>query len=115
MLLNLLVIKTKDIEQLTKFYSLLGLEFEYHKHGNGQFHYSAEISNLIFEIYPLNGSQAQPDKTTRLGFKIENLEQKIEEIQNKGFRVISPPQNSDFGYRAVIEDLDGRKVELTEE
>ncbi len=43
---NFLVIKTHKLHELATFYRLLGLEFEYHKHDQGPFHYSAKLGKL---------------------------------------------------------------------
>lgn len=110
---NLIVIKTDKIQAQSEFYSALGLEFEYHKHGNGPHHY-ASSGKLIFEIYPLPKGILQPDNTTRLGFTIENLDRLIQSLKEKGIKIISDPAKTEWGYSAVVEDLDGRKIELTE-
>ena len=39
--LRLLVILTPDIDRLTGFCQLLGLEFDHHKHERSPYHYSA--------------------------------------------------------------------------
>lgn len=113
MLLNLLVIKTQNVKALADFYTFLGFEFEYHKHEKGAFHYSAKIGDLVFEIYPLRESETT-DKTLRLGFKVENLFEKIEILKLQNHRIISSPKETEYGITAIIEDVDGRKIELTE-
>ncbi len=50
--LRLLVLRTPDMLQLSNFYTLLGLKFEYHQHGNSPFHYS--IQNFQFKPESLN-------------------------------------------------------------
>ena len=77
MKLNLLVIRTTNMKKLAHFYKLLGLEFDYHKHEQGVFHYTTKIGDTTFEIYPLLKNQTETDISTRLGFEIENFEEKI--------------------------------------
>lgn len=60
--LKLIVLRTSDIKELADFYTLLGLEFSYHKHGNSPYHYSAPIRGTILEIYPLAKNQSIPDE-----------------------------------------------------
>ena len=72
--IRLLVLRTGDMKRLADFYGILGLVFEYHKHGNSPYHYSALIDKTVLEIYPLTKSQAEVDKTVRLGFAIDNFE-----------------------------------------
>ncbi len=114
MRLNLLVIKTSQPDDLAKQYQLLGLKFDYHKHANGPYHYAGTIDDTTFEIYPLPKSKTESDNTTRLGFEINQLQELISKITESNWKIISQPTKSEFGYTAIIEDLDGRKIELKE-
>ena len=114
MKINLIVIKTHKLHELVDFYKLLGLDFDYHQHGSGVFHYVATINEIVFEIYPLPKKTIEADTTTRLGFEIENLDALILKLQEKNIKIVSLPSKTEFGYIAVVEDLDGRKIELTE-
>lgn len=98
--LNLLVIKTNQLPEVAAFYTLLGFEFEYHQHGKGPFHYASK-SLPVLEIYPLPEQVSQPDKTTHL--------------EGRGTPVITRPIMTAWGYHAVVQDPDGRKIELTEQ
>jgi hypothetical protein len=75
--IRLIVIRTNDQKRLADFYSLLGLTFDYHKHGNSPMHYSVTIGSLVLEIYPLTKSQTETDKNLRLGFAIDNFEETL--------------------------------------
>ena len=109
--LNLLVIRSSDIDRAVEFYKALGLTFEKHNH-TGTAHYASESAGLVFEIYPL-GDGAQPTSSTRLGFAVSSVELAIEPLVNLGARIVSPPKSSPWGTRAVVSDFDGHKVELT--
>lgn len=52
--LRLIVLRTGNMQKLVDFYSLLGCDFEYHKHGNSPYHYSAKTGKTVSEIYPLS-------------------------------------------------------------
>ncbi|TCI85085.1 VOC family protein [Tenacibaculum sp. M341] len=110
--LNLLVIRTNDIEKLKSQYELLGFTFDYHRHGNGPYHYAAEHSGFVFEIYPLTKSMTKADNSLRLGFGIENLKDSIKILKQGGWEIISEPTKTEWGIISVVQDLDGRKVEL---
>ena len=112
MQLNLLVIKTHQLDKLKAQYELLGFEFIYHNHGKGPFHYSAELDGLIFEIYPLAKNRLIADDTTRLGFSIDDVAVKVAELKNTNWKIRSDVSEITWGTRAVVQDLDGRKVEL---
>lgn len=53
MQINLIVIRTSHPKTLSNFYEQLGMEFEYHQHGKGAWHYSTEIGATVFEIISL--------------------------------------------------------------
>jgi lactoylglutathione lyase len=111
--LNLVVIRSADIERAAHFYERLGLSFTRHRHGNGPEHYASESGPVVFEIYPLtHGTEATTG--TRLGFRVTSIEEIIATVQEAGATVVSPPKSSPWGRRAVITDPDGHRVELTE-
>lgn len=112
-MLNLIVIKTQQLEKLVLFYQLIGLSFVYHQHGNGPFHYSAELDQLVFELYPLPQTNTV-DKSTRLGFKVFQLDALMLALENASIKILKKPQQTKWGYTAVVEDPDGRKIELTQ-
>lgn len=114
MRINLIVIRTNDIAASAKFYQKLGISFEYHRHGKGPFHYAAELEGTIFEIYPLLKSQEKPDTTLRLGFDVQELDKLIHQLKKDNVEILKTPAPSEFGYYALIKDIDGRKIELKE-
>ncbi|MEZ2440420.1 VOC family protein [Chitinophaga sp. RCC_12] len=113
--LNLIVIKTDKLQEQSEFYSDLGFQFDYHRHGNGPYHYASIGGNAVLEIYPLPKGVITPDHTTRLGFIVENLNLTIQHLTHKGIKIISEPAQTEWGYTAIVQDFDGRKIELTEE
>jgi catechol 2,3-dioxygenase-like lactoylglutathione lyase family enzyme len=109
MKINLIVLKTNQLHALAQFYEGLGLRFEYHKHEQNIFHYSTVLDGTVFEIYPLPKKILVPDTTTRIGFQVHDLEILLEDLKHKGVKIIRLPSATS----AIIEDLDGRKIELT--
>jgi lactoylglutathione lyase len=114
MKIKLVVIKTNKLDNLAKFYSDIGLNFEFHQHGKRVFHYAAVIDDFIFEIYPLPENIIIPDATTRLGFEVGDLDEMIFKLREKGVKIITEPMLTEYGYVSIIEDLDGRKIELSQ-
>lgn len=110
--LKLIVVRTGNPEKLAGFYSLLGLFFDYHKHGNSPYHYSSTIGHTVLEIYPLAKGQEEADKHLRLGFGIEDFDKKITILKENKIVFSMEPVQTDFGYMAVVLDPDGRKIEL---
>ncbi|WP_231401913.1 VOC family protein [Panacibacter microcysteis] len=104
--------RTGDTKRLADFYSLFGLIFEFHKHGNSPFHYSAKIGQTVLEIYPLTKSQKEADKNLRLGFGIDNFDQTVLSLKELKVSFSLEPTQTDFGFMAIISDPDERKIEL---
>jgi uncharacterized protein YjbI with pentapeptide repeats len=106
--LNLLVLRCKNIEISKKFYEKLKLKFKKEQHGKGPIHYSTEMGKLVLELYPLNN---HPLDNIRLGFSldIQNLESYLHQEQ---ISIIAEYYfNNTKMY--VIQDPDGRKIDLT--
>jgi lactoylglutathione lyase len=110
--IRLFVLRTSDTKKLADFYSLLGLSFDYHKHGNSPFHYSASIGPTILEIYPLAKNQTEADKNLRLGFGIDDFDQTMLKLKESQVPFSLEPTQTDFGFMAIISDPDERKIEL---
>jgi len=113
MRLNLLVIKTHQVDALAEFYKRLGIAFDYHQHGNGPWHYAAELDGLVFELYPL-AEHSAVDNSLRLGFTVKHLDLIINNLREQKITIIKTPRQTAWGYQAWIKDLDGRIIELTE-
>lgn len=114
MKINLIVLKSAHPDELATFYRQLGVQFEHHRHGNGPLHYAATLEEVVFEIYPLPNGKDNADDTLRLGFTVQHLVSTIEKIKDTGGKIIKEPTITEWGYIAIIEDLDGRKVEVKE-
>jgi lactoylglutathione lyase len=111
--MNLLVLKSPDVDRAVNFYRLLGLTFDRHQHGSGPWHYSAEVDGFVFEIYPGHVETVQPSGT-RLGFQVADLEETLAKLRRSGVKVVQEKLLSPWGLHAVVEDFTGHRVELTE-
>jgi len=110
--IRLIVLRTSDTKRLADFYSLFGLIFDYHKHGNSPLHYSASIGQTVLEIYPLTKSQSEADKNLRLGFGIDNFDNTVLMLKELRVSFSLEPTETEFGFMAIISDPDERKIEL---
>jgi lactoylglutathione lyase len=111
--LNLVVIRSRDIESAVRFYSQLGLRFHRQQHDGGPEHYSTQIGNTVFEIYPLS-RQGASTIGVRLGFVVDSLRDVLNKMRDIGVNVISRPEKGEWGYSCLVEDFDGHKVEVTD-
>ena len=116
--LNLIVIRSSDIDRSAVFYEALGFEFIWHQHGEGLEHYAAEVAcgdapPLVFEIYPATDLGDRKD-AVRLGFCVDDVDASLAALVAAGGAVISRARESEWGRRAVLSDPDGHRVELTQ-
>ena len=109
--LNLVVLRSPDMERAVGFYRRLGLELVRHRHGEGPEHYTSTMGGLVFEIYP--ASPKYPSTAaTRIGFRVPSVDETVDRLAAIGTEVLTAPSNSEWGRRAVVRDFDGHVVEL---
>ena len=111
--LNLVVIRSGDLEISRKFYEAIGLTLTVHRHGNGPEHLASESGESVFEIYPRSSGRGE-SRGTRLGFLVNSLESTVAALASGGFEISQQPASTEWGMTAVAIDPDGHKVELTE-
>ncbi len=112
---SLLVLKTQQLEPLRAFYSALGIEFCEEQHGTGPTHYAGELGDAILEIYPLPEGEHNADSSTRIGFFVEDVGFVLESLWRNEFCELKKAKKTQWGYRAVVRDPDGRAVELCQQ
>ena len=109
--LNLVVLRSPDLNRAVAFYSKLGLQFTKHRHGTGPEHFSAERAGTVFELYP-QSADGPSTLGARIGFAVSSIDQTITALRDYPAAVVSPPKDSEWGRRAVITDPDGHRIEL---
>ncbi|TXK80685.1 VOC family protein [Paenibacillus sp. N3.4] len=115
--INFIMFRTSKIEAVKKFYQGIGLELNEEQHGNGPIHYSYVQDQFVIEIYPgteANTPNWKDSGALMIGFYVENINKVILKIDVLKGKVISSPTETDRGIRAVLEDPDGRRIELIE-
>jgi lactoylglutathione lyase len=110
--LNLVVIRVADLDRSQQFFEALGLRFSREKHGNGPEHLAAELGGVVFEIYPRGSGPATVG--VRLGFQVASVEAAVSAVQQLGAEVATPPAAGPWGWRAVVVDPDGLRVEVSQ-
>lgn len=111
--LNLVVLRATDITRAAEFYSVFGMVFEKHAHGKGPEHFAAELGSTVFELYPQAGEDGST-RNVRIGFQVANADALLPQLEKLGARIVSPPKDSPWGRRAVIDDPFGHRVEITQ-
>jgi len=108
--LNLIAIRFGNLEKACRFYEALGIHLQPEQHGNGPPHFSAQFGDVTFELYPLGNSPITI--ATRLGFRVASVDDAITAAQDSGGALVSAAVQTDQGYRAVIADPEGHRIEL---
>ena len=111
--LNLVVLRSSDIERAAAFYARIGLQFVKHRHGQGAEHFAAEFPGGVFELYSQTPSSLST-LGTRIGFSVSSIDSVIAALTDYPGTVLSAPKDSEWGRRVVIADPDGHRVELIE-
>src|SRR3954451_10515775 len=106
-MLNLVVIRARDMARLARFYEVLGLSFTKHRHGKGPEDLSSEMDGIVFEIYPAGANESTA--ATRLGFSVPSLEEVLLQLKVLEATVLAEPADTPFGTRAVVKDSEGHK------
>ena len=112
--LTVLVLKTRQVEQLRLFYQTLGVELVQEQHGKGPVHYAGRAGDVVIEVYPLSDDGSPVDASTRLGFAVEDVAEVVRALERIGAIIGTPPKTTAWGLQAVVRDADGRSVELTQ-
>lgn len=108
---NLLVIRSPNIDRAVTFYQRMGMLFERHAHGKGPEHYASENCGFVFEIYPQRNEE-NTTTNTRIGFSVEDVDSVVELLRNIDATIAVEPTDSEWGRRAVVKDFDGHTLEL---
>lgn len=113
MKLNLIVLRSSDMERLASFYEAIGIRFEKHQHSKSPVHMGGEIDGVVFEIYPKRNKE---DETTnlRIGFQVQSIVKTLKKLEGFEYKLVTEPKMSPWGLRAVIDDIEGHRIELTE-
>jgi predicted enzyme related to lactoylglutathione lyase len=112
--LTLIVLRAADLPLTLAFYRTLGLDFSETQRGKGPVHYTCVLGGLLLELYP-GKPGAAPERAqagaVMLGFTVESLDAVLDALNAP---VVTPPQTTSWGRRAVVLDPDGRAVDLSE-
>ncbi|MFK7821621.1 MAG: VOC family protein, partial [Planctomycetaceae bacterium] len=109
---SLIVLRVSDLSRSAEFYARLGVHFESEQHGDGPEHFAAQLGHTVFELYPATGKW--PVSTSvRLGFRVNGIDATVDQLRRSDVTILTEPQASSWGRRAVVVDPDGHRIELT--
>lgn len=114
---NALVLYCADIEQSRRFYVELGCPLEREQHDDGPVHYACDVGGVHIALYSGSASRAlgrTEGGAAQLGFAVTRLDELVRRLVKLGVNVVRPAESVPWGRRAVVEDPDGRPIELNE-
>lgn len=94
--LNLVVIRSADLDRAERFYRVLGLSFDRHRHGKGPEHLAAQpcAGGYVFEIYPAS-AKAGSTAGVRIGFRMDGVDSYLDALVEAGGTLIEAPADSE--------------------
>jgi predicted enzyme related to lactoylglutathione lyase len=110
--LNLVVIRSVNLDRAAGFYRALGVQLCRERHGSGPEHLAGRVGAAVFEVYP--AAERRSTIGVRLGFLVGSVADAVAGAQAAGGAVVTPGRVGPWGFQAVVSDPDGHRVELTE-
>ncbi len=92
--LTLLVLRTRQVEQLRAFYQTLGVDLVEEQHGKGSVHFAGRAGDVVIEVYPFPDDGNPVESFIRLGFAVENVAEVIQALEGIGIKIVTPPKET---------------------
>lgn len=114
-----LVLFTGHIDQARAFYRAVGLQLHDEDHGGGPVHYAADINGVHFALFDATNSCGRAPHwrepgSSFPGFYVTSLDDTVAALTALEAPVLAGHQVRDWGCRAVVEDPDGRPIEINQ-
>ena len=105
-------------ERTVTFYRSLGINLEDEDHGDGLSHAATEVGDVHIAVFPAPGGGAAPGwregGSTFIGFYVDSLDETLATLRRIGATLLVDHQVREWGCRIVVEDPDGRAVEINQ-
>lgn len=113
-----LVLFSAALDETARFYRALGIELEDEQHEGGPRHFACELGPVHFAIYAAEIDGQAPGRRTSgsdfLGFYVQSLEATATALAPTGAPVLSDHEHMPWGCRLVVQDPDGRAIEINQ-
>src|SRR5262245_44389775 len=87
--LNLVVIRSADLDRAARFYAAVGIQTARERHGSGPEHLAAQLGEVVLEVYPLGNGPSSLG--VRLGFRVTSVADAVEAALAAGGSSVSAP------------------------
>jgi lactoylglutathione lyase len=113
-----LVLYANEPAATAAFYGALGLALDHEDHGEGPVHYATELGPVHFAIYPAGApgraAERRSGGSSFPGFYVASLDRAAEALVEVGAPMLTGHQQMPWGCRIVVEDPDGRAIEINQ-
>jgi lactoylglutathione lyase len=113
-----LVIYAADAARTAAFYRAVGVDLEDEDHGEGPVHFAVDLDGVHFAVYPAQTPGRAPARraggASFPGFYVTSLDRATAALAELGAPVLQPHENMPWGCRILVEDPDGRQVEVNQ-
>jgi len=108
--LGLFMVVVKDMDRSIAFYrDVLGLKLTLQTPGWS----SLDAGNVQVGLHSESEHlKVRPTEAAQMGFYVEDIQQAIAKLKERGTHVLMPPKKEDFGWLAVFQDPDGYHIQL---
>lgn len=106
-----LALTCKDLDASVRLFRAVGVDLKEARHG-GPLHYTASLGGVHLALHPHDGVERAAQSGTQLAFLVNDLEGALNGARALGAAVLQAPAPKPFGVSAVVEDPDGRRLEL---
>lgn len=106
------VFTCKDIDRSVRFYKALGVEVRETRHGGSGPHFTCSLGGVHFALYPTDDVERGAQSGVQIGLMVTNLDGAVAAVKAAGANVLQAPTPKPWGITAIVEDPDGRRVEL---
>jgi len=128
--LNLVVLRTHDLERSRRFYEAIGIKLQLFSYGDGAQSMHGPVPpdapvvlgtkregilppQTCLEISTLGKDEAIPRQ--QIGFFVGSVYAAVQAAVTAGGTLLSKPAKWPYGWRAAVFDPDGHRVELSED
>lgn len=113
--LGALILYANRLAETVSFYRALGMPLEEEHHEEGPLHFACELGPTHFAVF--EGSPGTPPALRSGGgtmprFAVSSLDHAFQAVKALGAKVVQSPTDYPWGPRMLVEDPDGRTVEV---